>query len=277
MSDSKFPALQANVSTEEHSVVREHLDAFTERHGVRILLACESGSRAWGFASPDSDYDVRVVYVHDLDWYLSIDLERRADAIDPDIVETPAGEVDLHAWDVRKALRLFRKSNPSLIEWLQSPLVYREDTAVMPRWRDLLLEYYRPKAAGYHYLRMARKNVDRYLRDAVTVPLKKYLYVLRPLFAIRWIEADQGPVPVAFARLVDTCVEDEDLRHAIDRLLEKKCASGDMAPAAPIPELQDFAFSELDRLSNTDFAGRPSRLERDPLNRLFREILSDVG
>ncbi|WP_179862336.1 nucleotidyltransferase domain-containing protein [Longibacter salinarum] len=268
-----MPSLSDSVRAE----VKGRLDRFESRHDVRVLYACESGSRAWGFASPDSDYDVRVVYVHPRDWYLSIDLERRDDAIDPEIEDASVGEIDIHAWDLRKALRLFRKSNPSLIEWLQSPLVYREDAAVMTRWRDLLLEYYRPKAAGYHYLSMARTNVDRYLRDADTVPLKKYLYVLRPLLAIRWIGADRGPVPVEFARLVDACVEDEDLRHAIDDLLEEKRAAGEMASAAPIPELQDFAFSELERLQNTDFAGRSSRAGIEPLNRLFRDVLDGSG
>jgi len=274
MSDSKFPAPQANVSTEEHSVVREHLDAFTERHGVRILLACESGSRAWGFASPDSDYDVRVVYVHDLDWYLSIDLERRADAIDPEIVQTPAGEVDLHAWDVRKALRLFHASNPTLLEWLQSPMVYREAARWMDRWRGLIPEVYRPAAAGYHHLHMARKNAKRYLDDGEEVPIKEYLYVIRSLLAIRWVESTSDPVPVRFARLVDAGVQDRRLRDAVARLTARKQQRGEAGRIERMPTLDAFIREELDRHADARFASEEQRPDRDVLNRLFREIVT---
>ncbi|HHP7239960.1 nucleotidyltransferase domain-containing protein [Longibacter sp.] len=274
MTDSRFPASQADVSTEGHRVVREHLNAFTDRHAVRILLACESGSRAWGFASPDSDYDVRVVYVHDLDWYLSIDLERRPDAIDPEIVQTPAGEVDLHAWDVRKALRLFHASNPSLLEWLQSPIVYREDAGRMDRWRGLIAEVYRPAAAGYHHLYMARKNAKRYLDNEGGVPMKAYLYVLRSLLAIRWVESTNDPVPVRFARLVDAGVQDGRLRDAVARLTARKQQRGEAGRIERMPTLDAFIREELDRHSDARFASEEQRPDRDVLNRLFREIVT---
>lgn len=50
----------------------ELLHSIEAEHGVKVLYACESGSRAWGFASPDSDYDVRFVYVRPLEDYLSL-------------------------------------------------------------------------------------------------------------------------------------------------------------------------------------------------------------
>ena len=104
--------------------VLRRLDAVEREEDVRVLYACESGSRAWGFASPDSDYDVRFIYVHRPDWYLSI-VDRR------DVIERPiVDEYDLSGWELRKTLRLFRKSNPPLIEWLGSPIVYRERTAM---------------------------------------------------------------------------------------------------------------------------------------------------
>lgn len=261
------------ISAAAREKIQGRLDALEREHGVRVLYACESGSRAWGFASPDSDYDVRIVYVHPRDWYLSIDLERRDDAIDPELVDTPVGEVDLHAWDIRKALGLFRKSNPPLLEWLQSPIVYREDAAVMDEWRALIPAYYRPEAAAYHYLHMAQKNVRRYLRDADAVPLKKYLYVLRPLLALRWIDADRGPVPTAFAHLVDATVDDPELRAAIGRLLDRKRQSGEMDTAPPLPVLHPFALRETQRWEEAPFAQTPSHPDLEPLNDLFRHVL----
>ena len=89
---------------------------------MRVLLAVESGSRAWGFASPNSDYDARFIYSSAPDWYLSIDLEDKHDVIEYPIVD----EIDLNGWDVRKALRLFARSNPAFVEWIQSPTIYLE-------------------------------------------------------------------------------------------------------------------------------------------------------
>lgn len=128
--------------------ILESLSAIERDHGCTILLAVESGSRAWGFASQDSDYDVRFIYARPRDWYLSI-AEHRRDVIELPIVD----ELDVNGWDLRKALRLFRKSNPPLLEWLTSPIVYRE-TPTAQRMRELIPQYYSPRASFYHYLHM---------------------------------------------------------------------------------------------------------------------------
>lgn len=262
------------VSKAARAAIRARLDAFETEHAVSVLYACESGSRAWGFASTDSDYDVRVVYLRPRDWYLSIDLERRDDAVDVEIEDTPVGEVDLHAWDLRKALGLFRKSNPPLLEWLQSPIVYRETEAVLARWRVLVSEYYTPRAAGYHYLHMAQKIARRSLRDADMVPRKTYLYVLRPLFAVRWIEDERGPVPTEFQRLVEAGVRDENLRTAINRLLERKRSGEERDEAPRVPALDDFIGRELARLEDTRFHDPVERRPVGPLNEFFRWVLA---
>jgi predicted nucleotidyltransferase len=253
--------------------VADRLDAIEDEHDVTVLYACESGSRAWGFASADSDYDVRFLYAHPRDWYLSIDLERRDDTIDPPIDD----EIDLHGWDLRKALGLFRKSNPPLLEWLQSPVVYREDEAVMDRWRALMPDYYTPRAAGYHYLHMAQGNYESYLQDRDRVWVKKYFYVLRPLLGIRWIEQDRGPVPMEFARLVQACIDDPDLRTAIDDLVARKQAGAELDEGPRLPTIHGFIEDEFDRLADTHFADdhRPKPLA--PLNALFRNALSHLN
>ncbi len=110
------------------------LAATEAEHNVRILLAVESGSRAWGFASPNSDYDVRFIYAHQPDWYQAVDLEERRDVFEYKIVD----DIDLNGWDVRKALRLFRKSNPAFVEWIQSPILYRSHGSFAEGARALL-------------------------------------------------------------------------------------------------------------------------------------------
>jgi uncharacterized protein len=122
--------------------VRDALAQVETERNVRVLFACESGSRAWGFASRDSDYDVRFLYVHRRDWYLSVE-DRR------DVIERPiADDLDVSGWELRKALRLLRKSNPPLFEWLKSPVVYRRDPAFAGELGALAAEFY-CRSGGY--------------------------------------------------------------------------------------------------------------------------------
>jgi predicted nucleotidyltransferase len=173
--------------------------AHTERtHGVRIVYACESGSRAWGFASQNSDFDIRFLYLAPPEWYLTTNVEHKRDVIALPI----EGNLDIDGWDLRKALHLLRKSNPPLLEWLGSPIIYREHYSVARRMRAMLPLCYSPRAAMYHYMHMARNNVREYLKGE-RVWTKKYFYVLRPLLAVQWIERGLGVVPTEFQRLVD--------------------------------------------------------------------------
>ncbi|MGR8936141.1 MAG: nucleotidyltransferase domain-containing protein [Gammaproteobacteria bacterium] len=184
-------------------------------HQVEIIYACESGSRGWGFASPDSDYDVRFIYVPRLPWYLTVEPQR-------DVIELPiSDELDVNGWELRKALRLLKKSNPTLLEWLDSPIVYREDAGIMRRLRELAARQFTPQRVRHHYLSMAKKNFRGYLQGE-QVRLKKYLYVLRPLLAVRWVDQGRGAPPMRFADLVAGTVHDTALLQEINALLAAK-------------------------------------------------------
>jgi len=257
------------VNPTRRAQIEDDIDQVEDEHGVTVLYACESGSRAWGFPSTDSDYDVRFVYVHPRNWYLSIDLERRDDTIDPPI----AGEIDLHGWDLRKALGLFRTANPTLLDWLQSPIVYREETAVMERWRALIPDYYTPRAAGHAYRGMARSVAEQNV-SAEPIPHKAYLYVLRALLAVRWAEQDRGPVPVEFERLVGATVEDAALRAAIDDLVAQKRAGTEQEAGSRLPTLHNFIEAELDRQADVEFPGSTPCFGMGPLNDIFRAVLN---
>jgi len=240
---------------------------------VRILYACESGSRAWGFASTDSDYDVRFIYLRPVDWYLSIDLERRRDVIEYPIQDL----LDINGWDLRKALRLLRRGNPPLVEWLGSPIVYLDRYAVAERMRALAARHYHPVAALYHYLHMARGNYRDYLKGE-TVWLKKYFYVLRPLLAIRWIEQGLGLVPTEFQVLVDGVVESPQLRAAIDALVETKRAGVELGRGPRIPPIGIYIEQELKRLENQRFERQYERpiAPVAEYNALFQTVLETV-
>lgn len=246
-----------------HQRVRGALARVEAERNVRVLYACESGSRAWGFASRDSDYDVRFLYVHPRDWYLSVE-ERR------DVIELPIAEdLDVSGWELRKALRLLRKSNPPLLEWLQSPVVYGCDPAFFAAFRELAAGFYSPRRCFAHYLHMAFGNWRHYLLGREQVSLKKYLYVFRPLLACRWIERQLGPVPMLFAELVDGVLEESEVRAALDELVARKRSAEELAVEPPVEALSRFIATELPRL---EALNEPEESAGDPeaLNRFFR-------
>ena len=238
-----------------------------EKH-VKVFFACESGSRAWGFPSADSDYDVRFLYAHPPDWYLSINVEHKRD-----VIERPISDLlDVSGWDVRKALQLFRKSNPPLLEWLQSPIVYCEETSVASEFRKLLPAYYSPRASLYHYLRMAQRNFKAYLTGK-EVRLKKYFYVLRPVLAVRWIEADLGAVPMEFEVLVERLVDSASLKREIEKLLAAKRAGEELDRGPRIEPISTFIEAELERLAKKHVEHRDPKPPIEDLNRFFRHAL----
>ena len=214
-----------------------------EEEGVRVLYACESGSRAWGFASPDSDFDVRFLYAHPPAWYLSIEQRR-------DVIERPiADELDVSGWDVRKALGLMRKSNPVLGEWLGSPIVYLDrEPALTVRLRAAWAEHFSPIAGGHHYSNMARRTHKTHLQSE-TVVHKKYLYALRPLLAARWIEHERGTVPTPFAELVEAELPEGPVQTELEALLDAKRTGAEAEAGPHLPALDRFIEDELGRLA----------------------------
>jgi predicted nucleotidyltransferase len=243
------------------SIGRE-LRRIEQAYDVRVLYACESGSRAWGFASQDSDYDVRFLYVHSRDWYLSIE-DRR------DVIEEPISDgLDLSGWELRKTLRLLRKSNPPLLEWLKSPVVYAWDEDFVSEFKQLADEYYSPARCFQHYLHMAFGNAREYLKQE-QVWTKKYLYVLRPLLACRWIERNMGQVPMLFDELVEGVVEDGDVRAAIANLVAGKKAGDELDRSPKDIVLGRYIEAELASLKHIQ-AEEESAPDPAELNRFFQ-------
>ncbi len=251
------------------TTIHAHLNQIEAGEHIRVIYACESGSRAWGFPSADSDYDVRFLYLHPADWYLAIDEGR-------DVIERPiSAGLDINGWDLRKALRLFRRSNPPLLEWLGSPIVYLERYSVVARLRELAPVYYSPTACLYHYLHMARRNYREYLQgDEVWV--KKYFYVLRPLLAMNWIERGSGVAPTDFNIAVEKLISDTSLREAIEHLLAAKRAGAELDRGPRIPPIGDFLDCEMAHWEAWEAAHKPPAPSSAPLDDLFQAALAEV-
>ena len=248
-----------------HEIIRSELQKIEQQYGVRVLHAVESGSRAWGFASPDSDYDVRFVYVRPGADYLCLDEPR-------DVIEWKLDEVlDINGWDLRKAMKQFARGNATLYEWSYSPVVY----LTTPEWeiiRDTAKAYFSEKAAVHHYYGTAMTTYSGYLTGE-QIRYKKYFYALRPLLAAIWIERTHQIPPVLFDELMKMDIEPE-LRTAIEDLLERKKVTTEGEHNPQIPAIQAFIQDELQRQKAISNALPDDRnTDWSSLNRCFVQII----
>lgn len=250
--------------------IQEALAELEAEKDIKILYAVESGSRAWGFASENSDWDVRFIYVHRKNWYLSID--RRKDNVNRMLPD----DLDLSGWEIRKALGLFRKSNPPMLEWLRSPIIYAESFSTAEKLRKLSDSYFNPRSCLYHYLSMARGNYKDYLQGE-TVKLKKYFYVLRPIIACDWIADKKEMAPMEFQTLVDDQIKDPELKGEIEQLIQRKKEGEELSKGPQIPIINKYVESRIDyhteMLKDFDWRLVP---DTEKLNELFRETLVEA-
>lgn len=221
--------------------IKEKLCELEKRENIHILLAVESGSRAWGFASPDSDYDVRFVYVCQKEDYLKLETVR-------DVIELPIDDMlDMNGWDLQKTLRLLHKSNPTLFEWFSSPIIYME-TKFADQFRKMMFDYFSCKRSLYHYISMAEGNYREYLkRDMVRV--KKYFYVLRPVLACRWVLEKGTPPPMLFSKLMDAQLP-ERLHSDVNKLLELKINSPEIREIPRIEKINEYLDSSIEEIKD---------------------------
>ena len=249
--------------------IQEQLRRIEEAENIKILLAVESGSRAWGFASPDSDYDVRFIYIRRLEDYLRLDAIR-------DVIELPINDVlDINGWDLQKTLRLLHKSNPTLFEWFSSPIVYQK-TEFADKFRDLMMHYFSSKETMYHYVSMAEGNYREYLKGDL-VRAKKYFYVLRPVLACQWILDWGTPPPMLFSELLKAELPVE-LIDVVNQLLELKMNSPEVKLIKRISEINEYLDESIPSIK------RAVRLLEDSLtpdwnelNQLFLQSLEWKG
>ncbi len=251
-------------------IILAELKSIEQRENVRILYACESGSRAWGFPSKDSDYDVRFIYIHPVEWYLSISEKR-------DVIEIPINDVlDINGWDIRKALKLFKKSNPPMLEWLQSPIKYLEQYSVAGKIRSLIPEVYSAQSCLYHYLSMAKGNFREYLQGDL-VKIKKYFYVLRPVLACLWIKERALTPPTEFGKLVDVLLPEGNLKSEINHLLARKMAGDELDYEPKITVINEFLDSRIQYID--EYIKTLNKFvvpDEKVLDALFREALIEV-
>lgn len=250
--------------TEIKEIIGEKLDEIEKRENIKILHCIESGSRAWGFPSPDSDYDVRFIYVRPKEYYLK--LEKTRDVIEWQLDDT----LDINGWDLQKALRLLHNSNPTVFEWNNSPIVYRT-TEEWCEIRKIIGEYFDIKSGLYHYLNTAKSNYREYLKRE-SVRLKKYFYVLRPLLACEHIKAARTAPPMLFSELL--CYLDKDILPEVEKLLELKAVTSELGEGEKIVVINDYIdkkIVEFDKYIGTVEASKNSSWTK--LNEVFLSLV----
>jgi len=252
--------------------MQQKLAKLERERNIHILYACEAGSRAYGLASPDSDFDIRFIYLHPKEWYLSLDTNR-------DVIELPATDsIEISGWELTKALRLLRKSNPSLLEWLQAEKVYQQQGYFTARLKEIQQQAFNPRACYYHYMQMAKKNAQKSSSmEAKTT--KMVLHILRPLLACQWIKQKQTFPPNHFSLLVGELVEKEELTQKLTDLMAAKRSGASLYQENST--INKFIEQQLQTIeqSASSIPGGPEN-ERDltlALDELFREMLHANG
>ncbi|MVO09121.1 nucleotidyltransferase domain-containing protein [Flavobacterium sp. TP390] len=231
--------------------------------GVEILYAVESGSRAWGFASPDSDYDIRFIYKHDLNYYLSI-WEKT------DVIEFMTDEdLDGSGWDIRKALLLLAKSNAPFLEWIYSPIVYFENKDFIDELRKVANECFSPVSCMYHYIGTTKNFLE--VCEKEQVKLKSYFYALRTVLSGMWIVKMNSFPPVAFMELLD--IAPKKIKEKVITLMDIK-ASQDESYLHPKEEIITNFIKET-LTFNIENATSLANSKRDnfKLDEIFKKII----
>lgn len=245
----------------------EHIKQLEEEKKIKILLAAESGSRAWGCPSPDSDYDVRIIYKRSKSEYLNIDDK-------PDTINYFHGELlDINGWDIKKTLKLIRKSNATPFEWAQSPIKYKEIDNFSSTILNLSKEYFQPRHSVNHYKGIAKNS---YLSNDLSgeIKLKKLFYVLRPLMAAKWIIKKNEIPPMDIPNLIPI-IEDKKIVSHINDLLEIKSNANEDYVHKMDNLITDFIGKEFDYVSSIQLEDNSDVPSSDQLNKKFKEIIED--
>lgn len=245
--------------------IKAILSKIEEGKKVKILYAVETGSRAWGFPSPDSDYDVRFIYMHERDWYLSLS-ERK------DTIEQMDGDFDVTGWDLRKCLTLLKKSNAPLIERFQSPIEYYSKPGFKDEFKILIEQYYSPTAVFFHHYSLAIKFWAD-IKDADEFKLKSWFYLVRSLLSCNWIVKDKSVLPMDIEGLM--LYVSEEIRVELRKLIELKLTVGEKYLHYKDAGLNDWIVNMFESLEATKHDLGVNRNDMQLLNEFFLKKMYD--
>ncbi len=256
-----------------HSVseIKDLLCRIEIDHRLSVIYGLESGSRAWGFGSQNSDYDIRFLYVRSVDWYLCI--EKRDNILE---LET-ANDFDLSGWDLKKALLFLRKSHPVLLEWLRSPIVYVEHSASVQQMREIGKEFFSPRSSLHHYIGWSERTIHRYFQQP-NLAAKRYLYAMRPILCCRWIQTVGEQPPLQIQDLITAVDIPIEARLALEDLIKRKRAGHELSLVGRIPVLDHYIHEAIPQIKDFMLTlPKPEYVPFEILNPLFRKTLEELS
>lgn len=272
---SRLSGPPESFSPDAVGLIRQRLDD-VRAQGVTVLLAVESGSRAWGFPSPDSDYDCRFVYARTIADHLRLEPPR-------DVIEFPIeGETDASGWDLQKALKLALSSNAALVEWVNSPIAYEEVPGFRERLAELLDLIADPAGISRHYLGLARSQMDRLGDFDGVVKIKKLFYLIRPIVAVEWMRQRdfRALPPMNLPQILEAVDIPSDVRREIESLMVRKASTRELGEGAVPATLGRYLKDRFEHGLGSGAAGRGLSAEpgrRDLAERFYRAEIERIA
>jgi predicted nucleotidyltransferase len=268
-------------------VIRNLLKQIEVENDVHVLYAAEIGSRSTGLSTPTSDYDLRLIYVHRTEWYLRVDDTPKTEII----VKDPKNDMDLMGFELRKAFKLLRSSNPTILEMLYSPVIYYQaDADLIDTFRELMQIYYNRKTMLYHHLNIVKQNYHDYIYGKSEINRKKYLYILQNLLRAQYVMEREGDskamAPLIFDQIIDSVHIDEDNRFQLDYLVtRKKKESGQWAKEPPVPVIDNWIKDmreKVKKYADNILSNQPRHIDtldeqqRNDLDQRFHDLMAKV-
>lgn len=264
------------ISSDEKHRINDLLNQISETHDVCILMAVESGSRAWGFASEDSDFDVRFIYAEPIDRVMKLfpgrDVIEEEHSLIPDGTGVP---VDLVGWSLQKALRLGCASNPQLAEWVSNDSFYQVDPDFLPQLASLTLQS-APRVLGHHYRGLAKKTQLDYLMCDEEPFGKKYLYACRSVLAARFMTENPrvgASPPVLFEELRAAVSVPGEVSREIDELIDWKTRHAEKRGRRRFPVLDGWIDREIRELETSVAAIPEHEVDREIAEAIYAKIM----
>lgn len=256
--------------------IRNRLFEIAKIHNVKIILAVESGSRAWGYPSVDSDYDVRFIYVHNIAHYLSIDQKRDVIETEIEYSDHLKADFDVNGWDLKKVLQLALKGNAVVSEWLTSPIVYLKEEIMYEKLSSFIHKTANLTSYLYFYKNYMPLPIESFLSDRPDIKVKEYCYLMRSALAIKWIETFKSPPPMDVPSMVSKLDLDNNILSEIMALISFKKLSIEKDMIKRSIMLDNFISQSRNVIAQKPTKEFSNQKYLDIANGLFRSIVMDV-
>src|SRR3989344_7760708 len=230
-------------------IIKQLCRDIEKENRIKILFAVENGSRAWGMESKNSDYDVRFVFVRPLEDYIQINKY-------PEVIEAAFDKkgkthpvqgsfMDFNGFDIFKFARMLSSSNPTVIEWLISDIIYYGKQDLV--FKKFAVENFNPVSLYHHYKSMCRNNYLKYLKSKKQVTYKRYLYAMRGLINAKWVIHNKSIPPIKFTdalKLSKTLIP-EDIIRKLNEIIKLKLKGKENGIIQNIVKMDNYIESFL--------------------------------